>query len=555
LSEFAQRISRPTARPADLSVGRTPPLRAALLVLQAGAPAVVLAALPYEVFQLDRYTFIKELVLAAAATSAVLLCLASVRRLTVYLVDILLAGFLTLTLVSALAADNGWLALRATGVSLAGAGLFWAARTVARAGRATQLLAALAAAVVVGAVTGLLQAYGLMDSSLTSLTRAPGGTFGNRNFMAHMVALGLPVLLLVSLEARRRRDAVFGTAGVMLAVAALVLSRSRAAWLGAAASTLFLVVEGLWIGRLWSDQRLRRRFVLFGGLAVGGLLLALVLPNRLNWRSDSPYLDSLTGVANYKEGSGRGRLIQYGNTLGMAADHPVLGVGPGNWPVHYPSYMSPGDPSFDPDDIIPTNPWPSSDWVAMLAERGIPASLCLLFAGAAIALGAWARVRRGGRYAPDLSDLTIVATLIAVAVVGAFDAVLLLPAPTLFVWTTVGALATSARPVREIELTPALRRRLMLGVAIVGGLLVLRGGTQVVAMGLSGGGTRKEMELAAKIDPGSYRIHMLLAQEWRRAGRCDRARPHAERAAALFPNHPAPRALLKACGVRMKKRR
>jgi hypothetical protein len=147
-----------------------------------------------------------------------------------------------------------------------------------------------------------------------------------------------------------------------------------------------------------------------------------------------------------------------------------------------------------------------------------------------------------------------VATLIAVAV-GAFDAVLLLPAPTLFVWTTVGALATSARPIREIELTPSLRRRLMLAAAVVGGLLVLRGGAQVVAMGLSDGGARDEMELAAQIDPGSYRIHMLLAQEWRRAGRCDRARPHAERAAALFPNHPAPRALLKACGVRSRKRR
>jgi O-antigen ligase len=373
--------------------------------------------------------------------------------------------------------------------------------------------------------------------------------------MAHMVAMGLPVLLLVSLEARRRRDSVFGTIGIVIATAALVLSRSRAAWLGAAAATLFLMVEGLWIGRLWEDQTLRRRVLRLGGLAVAGLLLALVLPNRLNWRSDSPYLDSLAGVANFKEGSGRGRLIQYGNTLEMAADHPVLGVGPGNWPVYYPKYMSPGDPSFDPDDIIPTNPWPSSDWVAMLAERGIPASLCLLLVGAAIALGAWARVRRGSRYVPTLSDLTIVATLIAVVVVGAFDAVLLLPAPTLFAWTTVGALASSARPIREIPLTPPLRRWLMVGAALVGGLLALRGGSQVVAMALSDGGTRKQMELAARIDPGSYRIHMVLAQQWRSAGRCDLARPHAMRAAALFPNHPAPRALLKACGGRPRKRR
>ena len=82
-------------------------------------------------------------------------------------------------------------------------------------------------------------------------------------------------------------------------------------------------------------------------LVLTSLAFALILPNRLNWRSDSPYLESLTGVANYKEGSGRGRLIQWNNTLAMAAHHPLLGVGPGNWPVFYPRYMSKDDPSFD----------------------------------------------------------------------------------------------------------------------------------------------------------------------------------------------------------------
>ena len=155
---------------------------------------------------------------------------------------------------------------------------------------------------------------------------------------------------------------------------------------------------------------LRRRVLRLAGIAAASLALAMLLPNRLNWRSDSPYLESLTGVANYKEGSGAGRLVQYGNTLRMAADHPVLGVGPGNWPVHYPRYMSPGDPSYDADDIIPTNPWPSSDWMAMLSERGVPGLLLLVLVGASLALGAWARVRRGSRHTPALTDLTIVAT-------------------------------------------------------------------------------------------------------------------------------------------------
>jgi hypothetical protein len=185
--------------------------------------------------------------------------------------------------------------------------------------------------------------------------------------------------------------------------------------------------------------------------------------------------------------------------------------------------------------------------MAMLAERGLPASLLLLAVGVAIALGAWARVRSGTRRAPALGDLTIVATLIAVAVVGAFDAVLLLPAPAFFAWTVIGALASSARPVGEVVVSPRGRRRLATAVGIVGGALLLHSLAQVAAMALSARGDREAVELAARVDPGSYRIHMRLAQDWRAAGRCERARPHAERARDLFPNHPAPQVVLRAC--------
>jgi O-antigen ligase len=524
--------------------------RWSLLALQTGALLVMLAALPYPLFQLDRYTFAKELVLLATALAASLCCLATARALSIVMADVLVGGFLILSLVSALLADNRWLAARGFAVSLAGVALFWSARTVTRAGHGGRLLAMLAVAVVVGASTGLIQAYGLISSELASATRAPGGTFGNRNFMAHLVVIGLPVLITVSMRARRRRGVILGAAGVTLTIAALVLSRSRAAWLGAAACAVFLAVEGLWIGRLWGERRLRARGLVVTGAGLGGLLLALAVPNRLNWRSESPYFDSLTGVANYKEGSGRGRLIQYGNTLAMAADHPLLGVGPGNWPVHYPEYRSPNDPSFDADDPIPTNPWPSSDWMAMLAERGMPASLLLLVVGGSIALAAWSRVRRPRHGTPELDDLAIVATVMAVVVVGAFDAVLLLPAPTFLAWTALGALAWSARPVHHIELSSRGRRRLMLGVGILGGVLLAQSVSQIAAMVLANDGRREALELAARVDPGSYRLHMLLAEQWRAAGRCDRALPHAARARALLPNHPAPRIELRACGVR-----
>ena len=222
----------------------------------------------------------------------------------------------------------------------------------------------------------------------------------------------------------------------------------------------------------------------------------------------------------------------------MAAHHPVLGVGPGNWPVFYPRFMSPGDPSYDADDFIPTNPWPSSDWVAIASERGFLALALLAFAGISTALGAWARLRLRPAADPALTDATIVATLIVLAVVGSFDAVLLLPIPTLFAWTIIGALTAFARPVREIILT-STSRRWALGVAAVLGLLFVGTGVaRTAAIGLYDSGDPRAMEMASRIDPGSYRIHMLLGAAWLRSGKCARARPHAQAAHELFPNHP-----------------
>src|SRR5437667_269365 len=77
-----------------------------------------------------------------------------------------------------------------------------ATAAVRRAGLVRPLVAALAFAVVAGAATCLLQAYGV-PSEAFSLNRAPGGTFGNRNFVAHLAAIGTPALILIAMTARQ----------------------------------------------------------------------------------------------------------------------------------------------------------------------------------------------------------------------------------------------------------------------------------------------------------------------------------------------------------------
>jgi hypothetical protein len=102
----------------------TGPERVAAMVLMVGAFAVVLAALPFKAFDLERFFVPKELALFLTATAAAVFLLDRARQLAVGSVDALLAGWLALSVLSAAASSNWWLATRAVGVSLSGATIF-----------------------------------------------------------------------------------------------------------------------------------------------------------------------------------------------------------------------------------------------------------------------------------------------------------------------------------------------------------------------------------------------------------------------------------------------
>src|SRR5687768_3247964 len=96
--------------------------RAALRIVQLGAIAVVLAASPREVFDLDRFLVPKELVLHATALLAGLLLF---RRIRFTRVDWFLLAYLLLSSVSVVFATNPWMGMRAVALSASGVMLFW----------------------------------------------------------------------------------------------------------------------------------------------------------------------------------------------------------------------------------------------------------------------------------------------------------------------------------------------------------------------------------------------------------------------------------------------
>jgi O-antigen ligase len=388
------------------------------------------------------------------------------------------------------------------------------------------------------AVTSLLQAYGL-EWRFFSQNRAPGGTLGNRNFIAHAAAFGLPLVLLAVLRARSRGAFLRRASGLALVAASLVLTRSRAAWLAAGAVVVVLLAALALSRALRRDGRTWRRLGLMIAMAAAVSGAALMIPNALNWRSDNPYLESVKHVADYREGSGHGRLVQYGRSLRMALHHPLFGVGPGNWPVQYPAYAVRHDPSLsDSEEGTTSNPWPSSDWVAILAERGLAALVLLALVFLRIARGAFRQLRSADDADAALLAATLLGTLAGAVMTGLLDAVLLLPLPALLVWTALGALwapAASARP----PLSPFVLASVLLLVAAG----VARSSAQLTAMTIyADHGDRASLAHAAQLDPGNYRVQLRLARLGGKA-RCQ----HARAALGLFPHAGAAREASRGC--------
>jgi hypothetical protein len=244
----------------------------------------------------------------------------------------------------------------------------------------------------------------------------------------------------------------------------------------------------------------------------------------------------------------------------------VLGIGPGNWSVRYPAVAPARDPSMASDGST-ANPWPSSDWVAFASERGLLGIGTLGTVFVLLLVRAHCLVWRAASAEERLRGGALGAVLAATATAGAFDAVLLLAAPTFLAWTAAGALAgassgdqragdepggvwrgalgagvagraRAARPVARLALTAALLAAAAIGAA--------RG----VAMGLVGSGSPWAIGVAARIAPGDYRIQLRAAHAAQRAGRCDDARRLATAARRLAPTTVAPGRILRACGGR-----
>ncbi len=227
------------------------------------------------------------------------------------------------------------------------------------------------------ALLGLLQASGAVfaDTHETRDRLAATGTFVNRNHFAGLLNMTLPLAAGVvfagwtrrlKLKTPKSEILAWGwlmVLGCSLIGVAVLLSRSRGGVLTLAA-TLLLLAAVLGRDRFARTPSGESSVAPSGrtpAVAVG-LLAVVVLGLGLALGRDT-FLERFAQVGE----SGQNRMTLYRDTLGLIADHPLLGVGPGMYRWRFRAYQT--------EDFEHRYDHAHNDYLETAAEWGVAAAL------------------------------------------------------------------------------------------------------------------------------------------------------------------------------------
>jgi O-antigen ligase/Flp pilus assembly protein TadD len=194
-------------------------------------------------------------------------------------------------------------------------------------------------------VSGLISLIGLLQyfdigRGLIPTSGLPSATLGHRNIAAAYVVGVLPYVALKFWTSRDRVYAAFWASCGMLATAFMIATRSRAAWIS---GVVICAVGGLvWLKHRKDIDVILDRFRLL--LVVAGVLIAVglsLMPAEIGkdqgeamWHEKASVEQAVRSIS--ASGGDKGRLLLWDTTLKMIRNQPIIGVGPGNWRIHFP---------------------------------------------------------------------------------------------------------------------------------------------------------------------------------------------------------------------------
>lgn len=197
-----------------------------------------------------------------------------------------------------------------------------------------------------------------------SVIYAVKGTLFHKNELATHLMLLLPLVMAGIFAAGKRWKLLFVVVSVLVVVM-LVILRTRAVWLGILGGLGVVSVLLVFAYRQIGLQSIFRNVLIVSWVMVLGTGI-YVFSLGSNVPEHSP-AGRLRSIPNPQSRDNIHRMKIYGSTLAMFKDHPVLGVGPGNWQIKIPAYYNGKFQHFE--ELSWTRP--HNDFLWILSERGI----------------------------------------------------------------------------------------------------------------------------------------------------------------------------------------
>lgn len=290
-----------------------------------------------------------------------------------------IAIYAAVVVLSLWGARNRYEGLVQSAQTLVSLGLFWAAATLfGETAAVFRLFRWAVGAASVVALLGIAQAWGADIPTLVITTPivAPGSTFGNINMAAQYLILVLPLAVCLVVMASTPGGELGAGAALGLIATHLSYTGTRAAWLGTALASVVLswlvVRRGILIPV--PHGRFRRKMSIVAA-AAGFVVLMNIAPRFVipGWGQSHASVATRLGsfAGEFEERTSlRVRLAIWANTAALVADHPLLGVGKGNFQFLYPRYARRvvKDVAMSPETRVREA---HNDYVQLAAETGL----------------------------------------------------------------------------------------------------------------------------------------------------------------------------------------
>lgn len=193
-------------------------------------------------------------------------------------------------------------------------------------------------------IIGLLQYYFYEDrliQTFFSITTSMGSTFGNKNMASHFVVMTLPLSFIYLVISSNKKNIVLYSITTFIGLWFIMFASARQAYV-AIALELFILIVFFALDFFKYRKKSFLSSITLNRTKLSALvvvILSLYLVSNLTnqgWDFDNSTKIKRAQTINFEGGSTR--LPAWLNTIEMIKDHPILGVGVGQWSQAYPKY-------------------------------------------------------------------------------------------------------------------------------------------------------------------------------------------------------------------------